>query len=97
MMKKLIFPVKCPDLLDHSLKTRLTEFTSSSKPSLAFRQQPEKLINAGENERKSTKDCNEIPIYNYVSSNSKPLKWKEFMAYNELAEPEIPSVLAVRQ
>lgn len=61
---------------------------------LKYRNNPEKIAN--ENETVAVKDDNKkIPIYNYVSSNVRPLRWKDFMYYNELAEPEIPSVLAV--
>lgn len=55
---------------------------------------PEEIAN--ENEKVVIEDDNKkIPIYNYVSSNVRPLRWKDFMYYNELAEPEIPSVLAI--
>lgn len=61
---------------------------------LKYRNKPEEIAN--ENEKVVIEDDNKkIPIYNYVSSNVRPLRWKDFMYYNELAEPEIPSVLAV--
>lgn len=36
-----------------------------------------------------------VPIYNFVSSNQRPLKWREFMSLNERAEPQIPSQLMI--
>lgn len=54
---------------------------------------PEEIVT--ESEKKVGKDFKEIPILNFVSSNVKPLTWKEFMAYNELAAPQIPLMLAI--
>ncbi|KAI5698676.1 hypothetical protein M8J75_010283 [Diaphorina citri] len=44
---------------------------------------------------KNYPDDTDIEIYNYVSSTQKPIKWKEFMALNEKAVPEIPSTFAI--
>jgi len=48
-----------------------------------------------ENGKNDIKGYNDIPILNYVSSNAKPLKWKQFMSYNEKYGYDYPSMLAV--
>ncbi|KAJ8706214.1 hypothetical protein PYW08_010840 [Mythimna loreyi] len=35
------------------------------------------------------------PVYNYVSSEQKPLTWEKFMSYNEVYGLEVPSVQAI--
>lgn len=44
---------------------------------------------------KNYPDDSDVQIYNYVSSTQKPIKWKEFMALNEKAVPEIPSTFSI--
>ncbi|KAK7576523.1 hypothetical protein V9T40_012809 [Parthenolecanium corni] len=58
-------------------------------------QKSETIIKRTESESKLNQDNREIQIFNYVSSNAKPLKWKDFMRYNEEAGKDVPSLLAI--